>query len=106
MTFVVGLATVVTEEGHGVVCCNVLWMCFDELFGAVPQSWNCLDIFVQTQNKAVLFLVILHVSEWVIVYVAVEFDAWFNSPVILKLLEQWMTEEEARLESAHVSVAD
>ena len=38
--------------------------------------------------------------------VAEEFDTRFDSPIILELIHQWVSEEEARLIPTHMSVAD
>lgn len=106
MTFVVCLATVIAEEGHGIFSVNVLGVSLDELLHAFPQCRNGLDVFVQAQHEAVLFLVVLHELEWVVLNVTEELDARFDTPVVLKLHHQRVTEEETRLESAHVSIAD
>jgi hypothetical protein len=38
--------------------------------------------------------------------IAEEFDARLDSPIVLEVPEQWVAEEETRLKSAHVTVAD
>lgn len=48
MATVVGIAAIVTEEPHGVVWSNVLWVVLHELLGAVPEGFDGLGILVQT----------------------------------------------------------
>ena len=95
MTLVVGIPTIITKERHRIVLVYVLWMSLDELLRAVPESWDSLHVFVQAQNEAVLFLVILHESERVIVNITVELNAWLDPPIVFKLIQQGMSEEEA-----------
>lgn len=85
---------------------DVLRMILCELLDAVPQCWNGFNVFVQAEDEAVLLLVVLHESEWVIVDVAEELDTWLHTPVVLKLVHHWMAEEEAGFVSTHVPVAD
>lgn len=106
MATIVGLASIVTQKAHGVIFRNMLGMRLHELLGAVPQRWNGLHVFVQTQHETVLLLVIGHKFEDIIVDVAEKLDAWLNTPVPFVIHHQWLTEEEARFESAHMTVAD
>lgn len=106
MAFVVGVSSVIAQEGHRVVGGDVLRMRLDKLLGAIPQCWDGLDVFVQTENKAVLFLVVLHILERIVMNVTKQFDARFDPPVVFKLVQQRMAEKEAGFESTHVSVAD
>lgn len=106
MTFVVCFTAIVTEEWQGVALHDVFGVRFHELLGAVPQRGNGLDVFVQTEDEAVLLLVFLHESERVIMDVAEQLNARFDSPVIFKLVHQRVTEEKSGLKPAHVSIAD
>lgn len=106
MALVVCVTSVVTQEGHGVVGVDMLWMVFDEFLCAFPQGGNGLDVFIQTQNEAVLFAIVLHELERIVVDVAEQFNTGFNAPVVLELMQQRVSKKEARFESAHVSVAD
>ena len=106
MTVVVGVAAIVTQEAHRVPFCNVLWMLLHERLDAVPKRWNGLHVLVQAQNKAVLLVVVFHEFEGVIMYVAEQLDAWFHAPVVVKLVHQRVSEEEAGLEPTHMPVAD
>ena len=106
MTVVVCLAIVITQETHRVISSDVLGVLLHERFRAVPQRWNRFDILVQAQHKAVLLLVILHVFEWIIVNVTKQLNARLNPPVVLELIHERMSEEEARLETAHMPIAD
>lgn len=95
MAFVISITPIVTQESHGIVWGDMFGMSLDELLGALPQRRNGFNVFVQAEHETVLLLVVLHVAEWVIMNIAEQFDAWFDSPVILELVEERMTEEEA-----------
>lgn len=102
---VVGVTPIVAQETHRVALDNVFRVILDEFLGAVPKSRDGLHILVQTQHETVLLSIIRHVLESIVVDVAEEFNAWLHSPVPLIVQHQFLSEEEARLESAHVSVA-
>lgn len=104
MAFIVGITIIVTQELERVVCSNMLRMILDKLLDAVPKSWYRLNILVQADDEAVLLAVVLHELEWIIVYIAEQFNTWLNSPVPLVVHHERLAEEEARLKSAHVSV--
>lgn len=106
MTVIVRCATVIAQELHRVALDDVLGMSRHELAHAVPKRRDGLDILVQTEDEAVLLAVIAHVLEGVVVDVAVKLDAGLDAPVPFELVHQLVAEEEARLEAAHVSVAD
>lgn len=76
-----------------------------KLLHGVPQTGNGLVVLVQTDDEAVLLIVLFHVSERVETDVAEQFDARFNPPVELIWLHQFMAVEKARLVPTHVSVA-
>ena len=84
----------------------MLRVVLDELLDAVPKSRDGLDIFVETEHEAVLLLILGHEAEGVVVDVAEELDARLDAPVPLVVHHQWLAEEEAGLEAAHVAVAD
>src|SRR5436305_12068590 len=106
MTMIISFAIIIAQECHRVVFGNVFWVVLHERFDTVPQRWDCLDILVQAQYKAVLLLVVLHKLEWIIMDVAEQFDAWLNTPVVLKLVHERMAKEEPGFEATHVPVAD
>lgn len=103
---VVVLAVVVAEEAHRVVLCNVLWVVLHEFLDTVPESRNGLDVFVETEHKAVLLALLLHQPEGVVMNVAEDLDAGLNTPVVIVVHHEGLAEKEARLESAHVTIAD
>lgn len=72
----------------------------------VPQSWDRLDVLVQTQHETVLLLVVRHKLESIVFDVAEQLDARLDTPVPLVLEHERVLEEEARLVATHVSVAD
>jgi len=106
MTVVVRISAVVAQEAHRVAFGDMFRMCLGEVLHAIPQRRNSLDILVETQDEAVLLPVVAHIPEGVVVDVTEEIDAWLNTPVPFKLIHQGVTEEEARLEPAHMSVTD
>lgn len=106
MAVVVGVATVVTQETHRVALDDVLGVILHELLRAVPEGGDGLDVFVEAEHEAVLLLILGHEAEGVVVDVAEELDARLDAPVPLVVHHQWLAEEEAGLEAAHVAVAD
>jgi len=84
----------------------MLGVSFHELLRAVPQGRNGLDIFVQAEHETVLLVVVLHDPEWILMNIAEELDARLDSPVVLELHHQGMTEEEARFKTAHMTITD
>lgn len=105
MAMIVRLSFVITQPFHRVALRNMLGVISDELLRTIPYRWNGLGVLVQTKYEAVLLIVFGHVPEWIEVNVTEKFDAWLDTPVPLVLLHQWLSEEEPRFESAHVSVA-
>lgn len=105
VALVVCFPAIVTQKAHRVIFGNVLGAIGHELFDAVPERGNGIKILVQAEHKAVLFVVLLHVSERVKGNVAEQLDAGFHAPVVLIVEHQWVAEEEARLIAAHVAVA-
>lgn len=105
MAFVVGLATVITDELHRVVFRNVLWVILHKLLHATPETGNSRFILVETDDEAVLLVILLHEAERVGAYVTEEFDAGLNTPVVFVVHHQRVAEKEARLIAAHVSIA-
>lgn len=103
---VVGVSAIVTQKSHRVILGDMLRMSLHELLGAVPEGRDSLHVFVQTQNETVLLLVGLHEFENIVIDVAVELNAWLNSPVVLVVEHQRLAEEEPRFESAHMAITD
>jgi hypothetical protein len=81
MAMVIRVSSIVTEEAHRVTLGDVFRVCFHELFGAIPQRRNRLDVFVQAQHETVLLLVFGHELENVIVDIAEKLNAWLDTPV-------------------------
>ena len=106
MAVVVGFSTIITQESHGVALDNMLWVGLHEFLGALPESWNSLHIFVQTEDEAVLLLIVGHEFESIVVNVTEKLNAGLNTPVPFVVLHQFLLEEESGFESAHVTVAD
>ena len=106
MAMVIAFAIVIAQECHRVIFRNMFWVLLHERLGAVPQCWDRLDVFVQAQDKAILLLIVFHKFEWVVMDIAEKLHAWLNTPVVLELVHEGMSEEEARLETTHMPVAD
>ena len=106
MAVVVGLATVIGKETHRVTTNNVLGKLLDVVLGAIPESGNGFDIFVERKGETVLLVVVGHELESVVLDVAEQLDAGLNTPVPLVLEHQGVAEEETGLVATHVSVGD
>lgn len=106
MTPVVGLAIIIRDPLQGIVRGDVFRVLLHEFLDRIPQRGDGFDILVQTDHEAVLFAVVGHPLESVVLDVAEEFDAWLDAPVPLVLKHQRMLEKEARLIATHVSIAD
>lgn len=75
-----------------------------ELRHAIPEGRNSIEVFIQTQNKAILLVVFLHESERVKADVAEQFNAGLHTPIVLVVQHQRVPEEEPRFVTTHVSV--
>lgn len=106
MALVVVLTTIITEEAHRVVGRDMLGVVLHELLGASPEGRNGVDVLVKRENETVLLVVLMHDTERVVVDVAEELDGGLNTPVVLIVHHEFLSEEETRLESTHVTVAD
>lgn len=84
----------------------MLGVVLHKLLGALPQSRNGSRVLVQAENEAVLFALLGHHTEGVVVDVAVELDGGLHSPVVFVVHHQRLAEKEARLEAAHVTVGN
>lgn len=105
MTLVVSLTTILTDEVHSIVLLNVLRVVLHKALHAVPESGDSLDVLEQTDDEAVLLVVLLHESERVTGNVAEELDAGLHAPVVLVVQHQLVAEKESRFVAAHVTVA-
>lgn len=106
VTVVIRFAAVIAEETKGVVFDNMLGVVLHEFLHTVPQSWDGLDVFVQTENKTVLLALLMHDSERIVVDIAEDLDTGLDTPIVVVVHHERLAEKEARLESAHVTVAD
>lgn len=103
---IVRFTVVVAQPFHGVAFDNMFRMVFHKFLGTVPKRLNGLDVLVQTEHETVLFAIVAHVLERIIVHVAEELDTWFYAPIPLIFIHQWLAKEEAGFKAAHVPVAD
>ena len=103
---IIAFTIIIAQKCHGVVFGNMFRVLLDERLDAIPKRRDCLNIFIQTQDKAILLLVVLHELERVVVNITEQFHTWLDTPVVLELVHEWMSEKEARLEATHVPVAD
>lgn len=104
VALVIGLTAVLTNKLHGVTAGDVLRVTLHELLHAIPESGNGINVFVQTDDKAVLLIVLLHEAEWVMADVAIELDAGLHAPIVFVVHHQRMAEKEARLVAAHMAI--
>lgn len=105
MAVVVCFSAIVTEEAHSVIRSKVFGMVLHKLLGAVPKSLDGLCVFVQAENEAILLATFMHDAERVIVDVAVQFNRWLNTPVVIVVHHKGLSKEETGFKSAHVAVA-
>lgn len=105
VALVVGLTAILTDKLHGIATGNVLGVGLQELLHAIPERGDGVDVLVQTDNKAVLLVVLLHEAERVVANITVELDAGLHAPVVFVVHHQRVAEEEARLVAAHVAIA-
>lgn len=105
MALVVGLSAVITQEVDRVSIDDVLGVVAHELLHAVPQGRDGVVVFVKTEHETVLLVVLLHEAEGVKGNIAVELDAGLHAPIVLVVHHQRVAEKEARLVTAHVSIA-
>ena len=94
----------VCHEVQTVVLSEIVGVFGNELFGLIPQSGDCIVVFVKRHCEAVSFVVHLHEYEWIIVKIAVELDTRFDTPVVIEVKGEFVAEEEAGLVSTHVTV--
>lgn len=106
MAVVIRLATIVRKEPKRVVLDDMLRVVLHKLLDAIPQSGNGLDVLVQAKNKAVLLALLVHQAEGVVVNITEQLDAWLHTPVVVVVHHKRLAEEEARLETTHMTVAD
>jgi hypothetical protein len=73
-------------------------------FGRLPQSRNRRSELNQRDCEAIRLVVVLHVQKRVELDVAGEVNIGLHTPVPLVRLQELVSEEEARVVSAHVAV--
>lgn len=106
MAVIVCLSSIIREETHRVVGRDVLWMVLHELLGAIPESGNGLDVFVEGEDEGVLLLVVGHVLESVVLDITEQLDGWLHAPIPFIVQHERLLEEEAGLKSTHVTIRD
>ena len=106
MAMVVRITSIITQESHRVTISNVFWVVLHEFLGAVPKSRDGFHILVQAQDETVLLLIFGHEFERIIIDVAEQLNTWLDSPVPFIFQHQFLSEEEPRFKSAHVSITD
>ena len=86
MAMVIGVASVITQESHRVPLCNMFRVLLHVSLHTVPKSRDGLHVLVQAKYEAVFLATIGHEFEGIVVDVAVKLNAWFDSPIPLKLV--------------------
>lgn len=105
MAFVVSVTAILADELHSVFFLKMLRVILHELLHTVPQRGYSLVVLIETNDKAVLLVILLHEAERIHLDITEELNAGLNPPVKLVILHQRMSEEEPRLVAAHVAVA-
>jgi hypothetical protein len=106
MALVVGLSVIVGNELHQVVGVDHLGELVHVLLGGLPQSLNGGAVLKQRNGETVGLIVLSHELEHIIVDVTVQLDGGLDSPVVLELVHDRVSPEEAGLVSAHMSVGN
>jgi hypothetical protein len=106
MAKVIGVSFIVREEAHVVALGDVLRELGHKLSDGLPESWDGFLVLVEGEGEAVFLLVVLHVEERIVVDIAEELDIRLNTPVVFVILEEFVFEEKAGFEAAHVAVGD
>ena len=81
MTVIVAFPPIVAQPTHTIVIRDVFRMRLYKFLGAVPYGWDCFSILVETQNKAILFLVLYHEFEGVKADITEQLDARLDTPI-------------------------
>lgn len=105
VALVVGLTAILTDKLHGIATGDVLGVGLQELLHAIPECGDGVNVFVQTDDKAVLLIILLHEAERIVADITVELDAGLHAPVVFVVHHQRVAEEEARLVAAHMAIA-
>jgi hypothetical protein len=79
-------------------------MLCEELDSLGPQAWDTLRRVVQIDSETVGFVVVLHITEDIVIYIAEEVNLGFNSPVVLSMLQSRMLVKQATVPPAHLMV--
>lgn len=89
-----------------VVTLDILRMRFDKSLRFRPQGWHGLRSVVKINSKSIGLVVVLHVAENVVVYIAEEVDFGFDAPVVADMFQGRMFVEETAVPPAHLVVGD
>ena len=104
MTQIVFSLFIGQEFLENIVLVQVLLVLFDEIQGFPPQRRNGFLVLGQGQREAVFLAIFLHENKGIFEDVAGEIDTWFNPPVIIVILQEFVTEEETRVVTTHMTI--
>lgn len=105
MAQIIRIATVIAYEIQVVILCDVLWELVDEFLGSLPEGLDSCLVLWQTNDEAVLLVIVPHELEGVEMNVTEVFYAGLYTPIVVKLKHEFVSEKESRLIAAHVPVA-
>lgn len=81
-------------------------MSSQKLHGLCPEGWDAFWGVVQVYGEAIGFVMVFHVTENIVVYVAEEVDFGLHTPVVFCMGEGGMFVEEAGVPTAHLMVGN
>lgn len=82
----------------------MFWVLFPELLNIVPEGWNGADVLGQRDREPVLEVLSFHDEKRIKVEITRERDARLNAPVVVELLNEFVSEKESRFVATHVPV--
>lgn len=94
----------IREPVYGGVLVDIIGVIGKELGSLGPESRQSLGIIIERDSEAVRLVVVLHVPEYVVVYVTEEVDFRFDAPVPARVLQSRVLVEHAAIPSAHLVV--
>ena len=94
----------VCKPVYGGVLVDIIGVVGKELGSLGPESRQSLRVVIERNGEAVCLVVVLHVAEYIVVYVAEEMDFRLDAPVPARVLEGRVLVEHAAVPSAHLVV--
>lgn len=94
----------IREPVDGGIFVDIIGMVGKELGSLGPKGRQSLGVVVERNGEAVCLVVVLHIAEHVVVYVAEEMNLRLDTPVPASVLERRVLVEHAAVPPAHLVV--